>query len=157
MNMNKKYVTPRNVSIVIHPFSVRRSCAQVRKQWHASSSSSIQSTSKWEPSYFLDTELPKALDKSPNYSPCPSTSTKHRDSFLSFLSLTLPAQRIQAQHTIIHQSFSHPQSPFFVGGDPSNVIYTSFSFTKAFPPLTSSLFFSLVVKIFSLVVFFFFF
>lgn len=56
---------------------VRRSCAQVRKLWHDSSSSSIQSTSKWEPSFFLGTELPKESDKSPNYNPCPRTNTKH--------------------------------------------------------------------------------
>lgn len=130
---------------------VRRSCAQVRKQWHDSNSSSIQNTSKLEPSCFLDMELPKALDKSLSYNPCPSTNTKHRVSFLTlssllnslslplfvFLSLSQPAQRIQAQPRKMHQSFNHPQSPFCNPHNP-RIICISFSSAKAFPPPTSS-------------------
>lgn len=143
MHVKEKYVTQRNCS-----FFVRRSCAQVRKRWHDSNSSSIQNTSKLEPSCFLDMELPKALDKSLSYNPCPSTNTKHRVSFLLLSSLFISLspslclslnqlrgykhslEKCTSPSIILRVLFVIPHNP--------RIIYISFSSAKAFPPPTSS-------------------
>lgn len=47
--------------------SHRRICAQVRRLWCASSSSSTQNTWRWVPSCFSERESPKASVKLPDY------------------------------------------------------------------------------------------